>query len=47
MDLPVEEPALVLVDTWDNHFRESWLERAERMTREAVVPVLHAGRRQT
>ena len=44
MKLPVEQTALVLVDTWDNHFIESWLERAERVTREAVVPVLHAGR---
>ena len=44
MRLPVEQTALVLVDTWDNHFIESWLERAEQVTREAVVPVLHAGR---
>jgi nicotinamidase-related amidase len=44
MQLPVEQTALVLVDTWDNHFIESWLERAEFMTREAVVPVLNAGR---
>jgi nicotinamidase-related amidase len=44
MQLPVAQTALVLVDTWDNHFIESWLERAERMTREAVVPVLHSGR---
>jgi nicotinamidase-related amidase len=44
MKLPVEQTALVLVDTWDNHFIESWLERAERMTREAVVPVLHSSR---
>jgi nicotinamidase-related amidase len=44
MALPVDQTALVLVDTWDNHFIESWLERAERVTREAVVPVLAAGR---
>ncbi len=44
MRLPVEQTALVLVDTWDNHFIESWLERAEKVTREAVVPVLQAGR---
>jgi len=44
MRLPIQQTALVLVDTWDNHFIESWLERAEKVTREAVVPVLHAGR---
>ena len=37
--------ALVLVDVWDNHFIESWLERAESVTREAVVPVLETARR--
>jgi nicotinamidase-related amidase len=45
MPLPVEQTALVLVDLWDNRFIESWLERAERVTKEAVVPVLAAARR--
>jgi nicotinamidase-related amidase len=45
MPLPVAQTALVLVDMWDNHFIESWLERAERITREAVVPALEAARR--
>lgn len=44
MQLPVEATALVLVDTWDNHVIESWLERAEQVMREAVVPVLAAAR---
>ena len=44
MELPVEQTALVLVDLWDNHFIESWLERADRITREAVVPVLERAR---
>lgn len=44
MPLPLEQTALVLVDMWDNHFIESWLERAERITREMVVPVLAAAR---
>ena len=35
MDLPVAQTALVLVDMWDAHFIESWLERAAQMTREA------------
>ena len=44
MELPVKQTALVLVDLWDNHFIESWLERADRITREAVVPVLERAR---
>ncbi|MFT5091146.1 MAG: nicotinamidase-related amidase [Candidatus Latescibacterota bacterium] len=44
MPLPAGQTALVLVDLWDNHFIESWLERAEQITREAVVPVLAAAR---
>ena len=45
MALPLEQTALVLVDLWDNHFIESWLERATRVTREGVVPVIEAARR--
>ena len=44
MPLPVEQTALVLVDMWDNHFIESWLERAVQITKEAVVPALAAAR---
>ena len=44
MSLQVGQTALVLVDVWNNHFIESWLERAFRVTREAVVPVLEAAR---
>ena len=44
MELPVDQTALVLVDLWDNHFIESWLERADRITREVVVPVLERAR---
>ena len=40
MDLPVAQTALVLVDVWNAHFIESWLERAAQVTREAVAPVL-------
>lgn len=43
-DLPVQQTALVLVDLWDNHFIESWLERAEKVTKESVVPVIDAVR---
>ena len=44
MSLPVGQTALVLVDVWNNHFIESWLERASQVTRDAVVPVLEAAR---
>ena len=44
MDLPIAQTALVLVDVWSLHFIESWLERAKRVTVEAVVPILAAGR---
>ena len=44
MALPVSETALVLVDMWNIHFIESWLERAVEGTRESVVPVLDAAR---
>jgi len=45
MPLPVEETAFILVDLWNLHFCESWLERAKRVTVEAVVPALEAARR--
>lgn len=44
MILPVRQTALVLVDTWDNHFITSWLERATKVMEEAVVPALNAAR---
>ena len=44
MELPVDQTALVLVDVWNAHFIESWLERAAQVTREAVAPVLQKAR---
>lgn len=44
MALPVEETALVLVDLWNTHFIETWLERAVRVTNEEVVPAIEAAR---
>ena len=44
MNLPVDQTALVLVDVWNAHFIESWLERAAQVTREAVAPVLEKAR---
>lgn len=44
MALPVAQTALVLVDVWNVHFIESWLERAKRITEEAVAPALRAAR---
>lgn len=45
MPLPVEQTALVLVDLWNVHFIESWIERPKQVTVECVVPVLDAARR--
>lgn len=44
MPFPIDETALVLVDLWNVHFIESWIERAARITKECVVPVLDAAR---
>ncbi len=45
MQLAVEQTALVLVDLWNVHFIESWIERAKRVTVDCVVPVIDAARR--
>ena len=44
MPLPVDETALVLIDLWNVHFIESWIERAAQVTTESVVPVIDAAR---
>lgn len=44
MVLPVEATALVLVDMWNIHFIESWLERARTVTESKIVPVLQIAR---
>ena len=44
MPLPVEQTALVLVDVWNVHFIESWIERAKDVTVNVIVPALNAAR---
>lgn len=44
MPLSVEQTAFVLVDLWNVHFIESWIERAKDVTVNAVVPALNAAR---
>ena len=44
MPLPIAETALVLVDLWDVHFIESWIERAKQVTVDCVVPVIDTAR---
>ncbi|MEW6754135.1 MAG: isochorismatase family protein [Candidatus Latescibacterota bacterium] len=44
LPLPVAQTALVLVDVWATHYVDSWLERASRVTRERLVPLLKAVR---
>ena len=45
MPMPVAQTALVLVDLWNVHFIESWIERAKQITVDCVVPVIDAARR--
>lgn len=45
MPLPISETALILVDLWNVHFIESWIERAKQVTVECVVPVIDAARK--
>ncbi len=45
MPLPLDETALVLVDLWNVHFIESWIERAKQVTVDCVVPVIDAARK--
>ena len=44
MPLPIEQTAFVLVDVWNVHFIESWIERAKDVTVNAIVPALNAAR---
>ena len=44
MLLPLEQTALVLVDVWNIHFIESWIERASKITREIILPILETAR---
>ena len=44
MSLPLAATALVLVDVWNAHFIESWIERARKVTLQAIVPALQAAR---
>lgn len=44
MPLPLSQTALVLVDVWNVHFIESWIERTERITQESILPILDTAR---
>ena len=45
MPLSIAETALVLVDLWNVHFIETWIERAKQVTVDCVVPVIDAARK--
>lgn len=45
MPLPVSETALILVDLWNVHFIETWIERAKQVTVDCIVPVIDAARK--
>ena len=42
--LPVEQTALVLIDLWNVHHIDSWIERAEAVTKEAIAPLIGRAR---
>jgi nicotinamidase-related amidase len=42
--LPVEQTALLLIDLWNVHHIDSWLERAAQVTREAIAPLIARAR---
>ncbi len=44
LPLPPEQAALVLVDVWSTHYIDSWLRRAEEITRTRIAPILQAAR---
>jgi nicotinamidase-related amidase len=44
MRLPVRQTAFLLIDMWNDHFIESWIEPAREVTVEAAVPALAAAR---
>ena len=43
--LPVEQTALVLIDLWNVHHIDSWIERAEAMTKEVDCAAHRSGAR--
>jgi nicotinamidase-related amidase len=45
LPIPLEQAALVLVDVWRTHYIDSWLNRASKVTRTKIVPLLEAARR--
>lgn len=42
--LPVARTGLVLIDLWNVHHIQSWIERAEAMTRDVIVPLADRAR---
>jgi len=44
LPIPVEQAALVLVDVWNVHYIDSWLQRAAEVTRTKIVPLMEAAR---
>ncbi len=44
MALPVEQTAMVLVDIWNVHFIESYMEREKRVVNDFILPAVQAAR---
>ena len=45
MAFPVDQTALVLVDMWDRHFIESWIERVREINAQFILPAIEQVRR--
>ena len=43
--LPLAQTALILIDMWDRHFIESWVERVHEVNIEKIAPVMEEVRR--
>ncbi len=44
LSIPISQAALVLVDVWNTHYIDSWLQRAGEVTQNKIVPLLNAAR---
>ena len=45
MPLPIDKTALVVVDVWDIHHIESYVERAQKVLEESLLPIIEMCRK--
>ena len=44
MSFPIDQTALVLIDLWNDHFIDSWIERASKVLKDSILPAIEAAR---